>query len=828
MRVYKIVAFLLILFLEAYGACGQVKISPGNAKDTVSIKTDTLKAAIVIAARRPGIKGDTLEYNTDRIAMRPNAVVEELLRRLPGLQVDANGNITYNGEKIQHLLVDGEDVFGSDPTLITRNLDASKIARVQILDRKSDQALFTGIDDGSRTKTLNLVIKEDAKDGYFGKVEAGANTDDYYNINGALAGFRDKEQFTAMGLFSNVGMLGLSSNVGGAQVGFMNGSTDALGASAGAGIPSFAAAALHYANAWNEPGDHLTANYQYSHYFTQPVTNTQSFQTQLDSIYGQVQRSQSVNSQDQHWLNTIYDWELGRGSAIRLTFRGSNSQGQNQFGAAGASSFNDTLVNTSRRTIRDKVSRQNIGGDVSWRLRLGNRSDRVISVNFGLTKTDATTDGYLYSVDQYFQPNGALENMDTVDQRKQIASHSLGLVGSLSYMQPLWKGAVLGLSYVLSHNEDNPLQSTFNRGDGKYQELVDSLSSHLKTDVVSQRATLNIQGKSGLLTYTIGNDWLGYRYSQQDLLADSLMRLHYINLAPRVLLNYTINQATSVSFHYNASTQQPTIEQLTPVTNNSDPLHITLGNPDLKPGFNQSFRLDFHRFRTWLINLSLDMTLAANGISTRTTTDSLGRQISQPLNVGGGRSSEADLSLDRKILGFDAGFHAAATYAQTVMYINSVLSRSDAYSGGGGFSLNKYVEDKYSVQFYTNFIYFGQVNSINTAAPLHYWSQNHSGQINIYLLRDFDFGINGTYTWQEKTGTFSASTSVLLLNSYVSRNFLHNKLVIKGQLNNILNANAGISRTNVGNINTQSSTNILGRYWMLSAIYHFDKKFKKK
>src|SRR5581483_4140194 len=173
--------------------------------------------------------------------------------------------------------------------LVTRSFDASKIAKVQILDRKSDQALFTGIDDGTRTKTLNLVLKESAKDGYFGKAELGGNAQGYYNGNGALAAFRNKEQFTALGLASNAGITGFSSNAssGAPRVAFVSDNSDPMGASAGTGIPRFAAAALHYANTWNGSQDHLMTNYQYSHYFTQPQTTTLSLQTQANSLYEQ-------------------------------------------------------------------------------------------------------------------------------------------------------------------------------------------------------------------------------------------------------------------------------------------------------------------------------------------------------------------------------------------------------------------------------------------------------------------------------------------------------------------------------------------------------------
>ena len=301
---------------------GQGKILPDNQKDTLPIKVDSLKPAIVTAAFRPHLKGDTIEYNVEHMTMQPNAMVEELLRRLPGLQIDINGNITYNGEKIEHLLVDGQDIFGSSPTLVTRNFDASKIALVQILNRKSDDAVFTGIDDGTRTKTLNLVLKESAKNGYFGKVEVGGSADQYYDANGALAAFRNKEQFTAIGMTANTGVL--EANTDGAEIRFLYGISDPLGASAGTGIPRFSAAALHYANTWNGVGDHAEGNYQYSHFFTRPVTLTQSFQTEADSIYGQNQQSQSVNRSSQQSGDAKYEWTPNANSELRFIFRGSS------------------------------------------------------------------------------------------------------------------------------------------------------------------------------------------------------------------------------------------------------------------------------------------------------------------------------------------------------------------------------------------------------------------------------------------------------------------------------------------------------------------------
>jgi hypothetical protein len=826
----KPVILTLLLIFEAMIVYGQGGLVQKNAQDTIPRKIDSLKAVIVTATMRPKFKGDTLDYNTEHILMGPNAAVEELLKRLPGLQIDATGNITYNGETIQHLLVDGEDIFGSDPTLVTRSFDASRIARVQILDRKTDQAIFTGIDDGTRTKALNLVLKESAKESYFGKTEAGGNSNGYYNANGILAAFRNKEQFAVLGLASNTGVLGFSNGSGGSPAGvaFLNGNADALNASAGTGIPRFEAIAVHYSNIWNDQSDHLMGNYQYSSYYTNPITTTQSLQTQPDSIYGQYQQSQSVNRQVQHLAIGIYDWHPSTTSSFHFTVREKNSQGQNQLAANGTSTFNDTLVNSSQRTIQDRVGRQSGGGEAYWSKRLSKRSDEVLSVNLGLSKTDSRTDGYLFSVDRFFQPNGNVIDIDSTDQRKQIEDHSTTINSGIGLSQPFMRGIKLGVSYVIEYNFYAPLQATYARGDGKYQELIDSLSSSFKTRIVNQRAMVNFQGEFGNLNYTFGNDWLGYSYRQQDNDLGSLLHSHFFNWAPHVLLNYSVDQTTKFNFSYNATTQQPTIAQLEPVLNNNDPLHINLGNPDLRPSVNQNFRLDFYRFRTWAINATATISIIDNAISNKTTTDSLGRQVSSPVNVGGGGTAGFNFSIDRKINGIDLGFHNFNTYTRSFTYINAALSRNDIYMVGEGINVSKYDEGRYLASLNANLIFFNQVSSVNPGAPVSYWTQNHQGSVTLFVVRNFEINTNAIYTWHQKTSAFTGNTSVLLWNAYVSRNFFQNKLIAKFQFNNILDQNAGITRSNLANVNTETSTNILGRYWMLLAVYHFDKKFRRK
>jgi Outer membrane protein beta-barrel family len=822
--------FLLGLFCLSL-SCLHGQGNSGNAKgrDTLPRQFDSLKPAVVTAALRPRIKGDTLEYNTESILLRSHAVAEELLRRLPGLHVDMDGNITYNGGKIEHLLVDGEDIFGSDPTLVTRNFDASKVAKVQIIDRKSDQANFTKIDDGVRTKTLNLILKEEAKDGLFGKLEAGANSDGYYNGNAVLAAFHKKEQFTALGMASNTGSLEVSSpGSANGRITFINGNSDALGATAGVGIPRFTAATFHYANIWNVAEDHFTSNYQYSHYVTEPLTTTQSLQIQPGGIYNQYQQSRSTNEQDQHWVNGLYEYIPNSKYALQLSYYGVNSAGHNQFGAVANSRINDTTVNTSRRTIQDLVSKNEFSSNLSWKMRIGNSDQRTFSIGAGLNTTNNSTGGYSYSLNAFYPANGGSEIMDTVDQRIQINNHVLRIGGNLNFTEPIGAAVMLGFSYGLSVTSDRPIQATYNRGDGKYNEEVGSLSTRLQTQTVSQRITSSLQGKIGRVSYVIGNDWIGYGYRQDDLSTDSLLQLHRWNWTPSILLLYTLDPVTTFLFNFNSETKQPSPNQLQPMTNNSDPLHITFGNPDLKPALNNSMKLEFQQFKAWRIGLSLTGSLTNSSISTKTTTDSLGRQASQPVNVNGGKVASLNFSLGRKVEGFDLGFQTVSNWTQNFNYVNADLSRNNIYNAGAGISLSQYVNDMYSFQLKTNFTYFESHSSINNTTPIHYWSQNHEALLSIYLVPKFDIGTGATYTWQQKSSALAGGTSVILWNAYISRNLLHDKITVKTLLNNILGQNSAVSRTNIANVNTQSSTNILGRNWMLTVTYHFDKKFGKR
>lgn len=452
----------------------------------------------------------------------------------------------------------------------------------------------------------------------------------------------------------------------------------------------------------------------------------------------------------------------------------------------------------------------------------------MLSIVLNGAQLNAKTKGYLLSRNQYYQSNAGIASSDTVNQRKEIAEVDKVIGAAISYALPIWKGAALGVIYEIGSAKDNPIQETFDRGGGKYNQIVGSLSSDIDTKTATQKTTVNVQGKLKKMHYALGVDWLERNYTQHDVISDSIIYFKYSYLMPRLLLSYTPNSSSMISFNYTTAIQQPNPSDMSPIKNNSDPLHVTEGNPLLKPSFNQGFTMAFHRFKECLINFALNVMLTNNNISTRTITDSIGRQISQPVNINGGKVAALYFSIGKRLFGFEMELHNSESLNKNMNYLNSDLNSNNIYAIGSGIKIVKYMENKYSFQLYSNFSYFAQTSSLNSNFSIHYWTQYYTSDVRLLFVRKFDIGTGVIYNWQGKSSSFVNNASVFLWNMHLGRSLFHDNLDVKVQVNNIMNQNSGISRNNVGNISSQSTTNVIGRYWMLSMTYHFERKSTRK
>ncbi len=813
---YNEYSFLITVLSGEIKELGKLSLPP---------KSDLLAAVTVTPTTvNPHMRGDTLEYNTGHLRLQPNASVEELLKRLPGVQVDRNGVIRVNGQRIERLLVDGEDFFNGNPTLVTRNFNADMIAKVQVLDKKSKKAEFTGIQDGQKTRTINLALKEDSKQGYFINGQVGHDLTGHYKINGLLGSFRNRQQLAALAMGANDGASGANDLSGGIGANVsLQAATDPLGASAGTGVPTILGGGAHYANHWGQNDAHLSGNYQYGRLQTAPSTGSIIIQTLPDSIYTQTQLAHSLNNQDQHSLTADLELKVDSLNSVKLTFSGNQVQGHNTFNAAGSSSFNDTLVNSSRRQVLSDVRNNLFDANVMWSRRDRKNPRRLFSFAAGFNSRGNTTNGMLYALNSFYKKDGSIDRADTVDQRKAINSRDLGFHADIGYGAPLWRGGGFTLGYGVGYIESQSLLNTFGKDHNTYDVYIDSLSNQYRNTLFTQTFTLGVYGNLKKLRYQTGLGVSHTTNAQRDLFKSTDIRYQYTNLNPSLNLNWDLNMKKGFTLDYKGASLQPSITQLQPITNNNDPLHITLGNPDLHQSFSHSIEMSYRIVGPVMINLGSRLNFMTNSFGTKTYTDSLGRQVSQTVNVDGARAIGAFTYFSYRIkkLALDVNFNPYCYYTRNVNYVNSILDHNDGINSGAGLGFNKYVPDKYNIQVQFLTGYLTSHSSINPAAAFRYWTETDNFSLSLYFLHGMEINTSGDYSWRQKVSSMDKNNSVFIWNAFVSKNFFSNRLGVRWQISDILNRNAGITRDINSNTVTQNTYNVIGRYWLFSLSYRF-------
>ncbi|MBL7729317.1 MAG: hypothetical protein JNM68_16605, partial [Dinghuibacter sp.] len=418
-------------------------ITPGQEADLGTIamtpRAKILEMAVVkqkIAAMR--WKGDTLVIKADSIKVADDATVEDLLKRIPGFQVDKNGNIKALGEKVEKVLVDGEEFFGDDPTIATRNLDARAVNEVELFDKKSDQAVFSGVDDGSKTKTINLKLKEDRKKGYFGKVDLGSNGKELWDNSTMLNSFMGKRKISAYGIMSKTGKTGLnwgenmnygntgnmetvSNGDGGFYISSWGDDDDDEnwdGVFRGAGIPKSWAAGFNYNNKWNGDRQALNANYKFGKVNTPALGSFRSQYILPDTSYFINNNSNSFSSNESQRVNLNSTLKLDSVSTLKITAAAGRTR-NTTLNSGYKESLNEELgfVNTSRTQNNQSGETGSASGEVLYS-RNFKKLRRNMTVNAGFNMRDQKSNGFLYSEFDFYT-GGVFAFRDTLDQKKE-------------------------------------------------------------------------------------------------------------------------------------------------------------------------------------------------------------------------------------------------------------------------------------------------------------------------------------------------------------------------------------------------------------------------
>jgi hypothetical protein len=794
------------------------------------------------------IKGDTTEFTADSFRVQPNATVEDLLKKLPGIQVDKNGKITAQGETVQKVLVDGEEFFGDDPTLVTQNLRADMVDKVQLYDKKSDQAAFTGIDDGQKQKTLNLKLKDSKKNGYFGKAGAGAGTHGYHDSQLMFNYFKNKQKIALYGIVSNTGTSGLNwqdrDNYGQSFASAIDydqasgnytftGNYDELdswnGRYNGQGYPLVQTGGLHYNDKWDENKQSLNGNYKIMQLNVTGGSTTNSQFILPDTFYYNNSKQNFTNKILRNSVSGSYEFQIDSNTSIKINADGgtdhkiTNSVDSSQALASDSSLVNTGSHNTS--TIGDKSS---VNSNLLWRKKL-KKKGRTISFNLRENYSNNASIGYLYANNNFYSA-GSLSQNQILDQYKTSNNKNTLFDSKLTYTEPLTSVSSLILNYGVMVNNSNSEINSFNKDNyGKYSLLDSTYSNDYGFNVFTHRAGLNYSLFQKKLKLNFGSNVGLTSFSQKNQLTDSATRRNFVNWYPQASLRYQFAESRNLSFNYNGYTQQPSIQQIQPLPVNTDPLNITIGNPNLRPAFVNNVSLSFNDWKMLserYIWFNANYGFTQNNISTSYYVDSFGRRVNQAVNLNGNQSFSSNLNYNAKIKKIDTriGFNVDYSYNRNLSIVNNALNVTNSGNSTFGIYIGKSKEKKYEFNLSGSATYTSSQSSIQQSITTQYWTFDINPNFDIFLPLKFQIHSDCDLSLRQKTPVFTTNNNVIKWNAWAGKKFLKNDaLLIKVIVNDLLDQNVGFSRSVNSNFISQNTYSTIRRYFMLSVVWNFTK-----
>lgn len=794
------------------------------------------------------IKGDTTEFNASSYVIQANSKVEDLLKQLPGIQVDKDGKITAQGQTVNKVLLDGEEFFGDDPTLVTKNIRGDMVDKVQLYDKKSDQATFTGVDDGKKEKTINIKLKEDKKNGYFGKLTGAVGNKDFYETQGMFNAFKAKQKLSVFGTLANTGKTGLgwqesrqygssgtmeysqdegfmSFNSGGDEIEAYDGSYN------GEGIPVARTGGAHYDSKWNKDKSFINANYKIG---SMNVEGAKNIITQNNLPTGIIESTNNQNFDKfifRQKADVTYLIKPDSTSSIKFFVDGTAKHSKNNTSFGGRSLLNGNLLNESERDVINDVNDKWATARIFWSKKL-KKKGRTVSIGLSQYAMQSESDGFLKSTNDFYNISGGLDSTQIVDQEKTSLVKSSVFNSNIAYTEPISKTLTLVVNYGFSVNNSSANRKSFNQSSPGNYNLLDTLySNNYKLDQISNQGGAIFNYKKDKTVINFGTKLANVSFDQKDLYRNVSFKRNFLNWNPEATYRYNFTQQRSIYVNYRGNTSQPSIDQIQPVRINTDPLNITSGNPDLKPSFASRISVNYNSYKVLTsqnIYAGINYSFINNQIVNNTVTDSAGKSTYKAVNLTGKTPYNFNFygQFSQKIPAIDlsAGLYANVSGGNNYSFINNALNENKSRSISTSLYLSKYAEKKYDAYLSFGPTYSTTESSLQKQTNDNGWGLNGSGSFRIFLPAKFELNSEGTYEYRTKTKSFDQSFSRVIVNANIAKKFLKaESLKLSLGVNDLFNQNRGFNRSNYGNMISQTNFTTIQRYFMASISWDFNK-----
>lgn len=802
-------------------------------------------------------KGDTTQFNAAAFKTNPDATAEELIQKMPGMTVQ-NGQVQAQGETVQRVMVDGKQFFGEDATLALRNLPAEIIDKIEVFDRQSDQAQFTGFDDGNAQKTINIVTRADRNAGQFGKLFGGYGSDDRYMAGGNLNIFNKTQRISIIGLSNNInqqnfasqdlaGVLGSSGSGGRGGGGGGRGGRGGAGGGGGnsgnflvgqqSGITNTNAFGLNYSDTWGKNLE-VTGSYFFnrSTNANNQVTNRETFLSSGNQFYRE--NSNFANTNMNHRVNFRFEYNLNKNNSIIFTPGLSwqnNESGTQRIGVTTLAPLG-TLLNETNNTRLNETAAFNFTNNLLWRHRFA-KAGRTLSMNISTNLNNRDGEGSLYALNRFY--NASRIPGDTIDQQSYNDSRNVRLGANINYTEPLSKLIQLQLGYNVSLSNSDSRNRTFHyiNSEEGYSRLDTLLSNTFDNQYLTHRAGITLRANKKKFTGAVGLELQNAGlFSQQLFPRFNEVDQTFTNLLPNAFMMFRPSEGKNLRMFYRTSTNEPSITQLQNVINNSNPLFLTAGNPNLKQEYSHRANIrysssDAKMGRNFFVLGSVNYT--ANSITNSTFVADRpmmlpnglrleqGAQLTTPVNLDGTWNTRLFVNYGSpiKALKVNINLNSGVGYNRNPGLINQQLNISNNYALSQGIVLSSNISPKLDFTVSFNGNYNIVRNSIQPQLDNNFFTQVSSARINWIFGKGFVFQTDVTNQSYRGLGQ-GFNQNFTLWNASLGKKFLKdNRGELKLTLFDILAQNNSISRNVTETFVEDVTSRVLTQYGMLTFTY---------
>lgn len=796
-------------------------------------------------ATRAQQAGDTLSYNASAFKVLDGSTAEELLAKMPGIVVEG-GEVQAQGESVSKVMVDGKEFFDGDVNLALKNLPADIIASIEVFDKKSDQAEFTGFDDGEEIKTINIVTKSGYKEGVFGKVYGGYGTDNRYNAGGNINIFDESQRLSILGMSNNVNqqnfsqedlsgvMSAQSSKRGGRRGGGRRGSTDNFMVGSLGGVTKTNGIGLNYVNEWNDKLK-LTSSY----FFNQSSNDYQEklqreyFESALPGM-SYMQDSESDMTNWNHRVNMNLEYKIDADNTLQLRPKFSYQSSNTLSSYLGENLLYGEQQSSIGSSSESDVKSYSAGLNATYRHRF-NKQGRTLSLSVNGQITDKRSDTYTDYKES--KTEDGTTTATEYSQRKDNDEKQTSLRTNLMYTEPIVDNVQLSANYKFSYSNSDADKKTF-ESDGMTdlgEQLIDQMSSVYQTDYLTHAAGLGLRWNLDKWRFTLGADfqWASLDGEQSYPVADNISH-NYFSVLPSAMIRYSLNRNNSFMLRYRSSSTSPTLQQLQSVVDNTNPLFLSTGNPLLDQQINHTLNLRYMLTtmsgQTFIAMLGATLRNGYVADSTFVATEDItlpggiemdkGAQLTRPVNLDGYYSLQAMLTygFPLDLIRSNVNLSLAGNYASVPTIFNGVKSNTRELTFVPKVVIGSNISDKLDfTQSYSASINkaLSSVADLNTSNYV-----THIAQARVGWTFWAGLTLRSTLTYTGYSGLSADTEDYFLWNASLGKKFLKNNAAeIRLDVYDILGQSQSFRQSVGSNYYDYLTANVLQPYAMVSFVY---------